>query len=340
MGNIITSQRLFPNDLNAIINTLQGIGVISGWTCTDGGGWNVAVAAGSGYIGTTAVSTVASTDVTLSAADATYPRRDIIIWDQSTGALAVVEGTPAAVAPVGETNPLKMTSPVLPNMADTDDIMIAEVYVPAAAGSVAACAINDKRMIALATPDQLLTTAGDIMQRGASVAARLAIGTAYQILQVNAGATAIAYVSNKKSIQVSPVPMAATVFNGVYPGSRLVNGSSSEAYFSFPIPSDFHALSKAVVVVIPEAGGTGNLYRGVSTKWGATGEANDANTDTIEMTTVAVVASQTLDDDVSAALTGIAAGDRVGMAWVRRADLASDTSEAACWVIHLLIEYT
>ena len=39
------------------------------------------------------------------------------------------------------------------------------------------------------------TTQGDIIQRGASADERLAIGTALQILQVNAGATALEYVA-------------------------------------------------------------------------------------------------------------------------------------------------
>jgi hypothetical protein len=196
MGNTITSQILFPNDLNAIINALGGTGVVSGWTCTDGGGWVVDVAPGTGYVGTSVKTTSVVTSLTHDAADASKPRRDAIVWDTSAGALAIVKGTAAAIAPVGETNPLKMTSPVLPDMTAPDDIMVAEVYLPAGAGSIAACTINDKRMLVQKAPDQLLTTAGDIIQRGSSGAERLAIGTAYQKLRTNSGASALEWAND------------------------------------------------------------------------------------------------------------------------------------------------
>ncbi|MCR4341804.1 MAG: hypothetical protein NUW01_18165 [Gemmatimonadaceae bacterium] len=109
------------------------------------------------------------------------------------------------------------------------------------------------------------------------------------------------------------------------------------AYFSVPIPTGFTTLSKAVIVCYPAQ--TGDLRYSVATSWGADGEARTANTDAIAATTRAVTADEMDAIDVSAALTGIAAGDYVGLAFTR---LGSDVLDTITGfrVLGLLLEYT
>lgn len=80
--------------------------------------------------GTVETTHVAATQQTMSAADATNPRRDLVYVDQA-GAIGTVTGTPAA-------------SPVLPTLA-ADRLALAEVYVAASATVLAASDIEDLR---------------------------------------------------------------------------------------------------------------------------------------------------------------------------------------------------
>ena len=135
---------IFDNDLEAMHRAVKGIGVLSGWTVTPASGMTVTVALGVGYIGTAKKETVAGTNLTVPTADPYNPRRDIIIWDASSGVLAIVAGTPDEVYPAGETAPLNMQAPAPPNL-ETDDILIAEIYVAAATTIITAGNIFDKR---------------------------------------------------------------------------------------------------------------------------------------------------------------------------------------------------
>ncbi len=82
--------------------------------------------------------------------------------------------------------------------------------------------------------------------------------------------------------------------------------------FVFFIPTDFTSLTDAVVVLIPDA--TETLNWSVTTDFGASGEASTANSDS-ETSSTSATANQILEADVSATLTGLAAGDYVGMIW-------------------------
>jgi len=124
----------------------------------------------------------------------------------------------------------------------------------------------------------------------------------------------------------------------VYAVSTLVDAQVNMVYFTIPIPSDFTTLTKAVMVII--AVGTGNLYRNVNTSFAATGEAFSTHSDAVVLAAVAVTSGQILDDDISAAFTGIAAGDRVGLQYYRAGDNVLDTVGASVYVLGLLLEYT
>lgn len=107
--------------------------------------------------------------------------------------------------------------------------------------------------------------------------------------------------------------------------------------WTVPIPTGFVTLLKAVVVVFA-VGSTGDLRWEVETDFGATGELMTANADSIATTTQALVSSTITEIDVSAALTAIAAGDYVGLEFIRRGDDVADTI-SDLQVLGLLIEY-
>jgi len=125
-----------------------------------------------------------------------------------------------------------------------------------------------------------------------------------------------------------------------YPGALCANNQDDQVEFSIPIPTGFTTLLKAVIRILPKvAGGPGNLYHQCSSKWAAVGEAHDTHTDSIAVAAAAVVSVQMYEYDISAALTGIAAGDTVGFNYTRVGANALDTFEEAIHVLGLLIEY-
>jgi hypothetical protein len=143
----IDGEIIFDIDYNAIEQALRYTGWITGWDVTGNSTTlSVDVSAGSGRSGGTFVSTSASTNLALSEADPTNPRKDLVIWDSSASSLAVVTGTAQAVSPGGETDPRKMVSPPPPDITDPNDIIIAVVYVPAGATRGTDCTIIDKRV--------------------------------------------------------------------------------------------------------------------------------------------------------------------------------------------------
>uniref|UniRef100_A0A6M3KDE3 Uncharacterized protein n=1 Tax=viral metagenome TaxID=1070528 RepID=A0A6M3KDE3_9ZZZZ len=125
---------------------------------------------------------------------------------------------------------------------------------------------------------------------------------------------------------------------GDFSGSSFADPQDDNVRFVVPIPSDFSTLTKAVVVVLPA--GTGDMYRDVTTDFAATGEAYNTHSDSIAKTAVGVTNGQIFDDDISAAFTGIAAGDRVGVVYKRWGADALDTVGTTVYVLGLLLEYT
>ena len=97
----IDEEIIFDIDYNSIEQALRGTGFISGWATTGNGSTlSVDVAEGAGEAEGTSKTTSGSTNVVLTAAHATKPRKDLIIYDTSESALAKVDGTAAVVNPV------------------------------------------------------------------------------------------------------------------------------------------------------------------------------------------------------------------------------------------------
>ena len=131
-GDNDIQSRFFQEDIEILVAGISGLDcVLSGLAVTGGADMTPAVAKGS-VLSNGVMFAVAAADVTVSAADATNPRIDLIVVN-SSGALAVRAGTAAA-------------DPKPPSRS-ANDVVIASVYVPANDTAIATTQIKDRRML-------------------------------------------------------------------------------------------------------------------------------------------------------------------------------------------------
>lgn len=129
---------LFQEYLEVLTEGLQGLNyVVSGGAVTGGADMTPAVA-DLFAVSNGSLFFVAGADVTVTTADATHPRIDLIVMT-SAGAFAVRAGT-AAAAPK-------------PPARTTNDVVLAAVYVPATDTSIGSTAITDLRVISNDFPE-------------------------------------------------------------------------------------------------------------------------------------------------------------------------------------------
>lgn len=125
--------RLFQEDIEILVAALDGLDcVLSGCAVTAQGSPDMTVAVAKGAVlsnGT--MFAVAAGNVTVTAADGSNPRIDLIVVN-SSGTKACRAGTPAA-------------SPK-PPARTANDVVIAQVYVPAAATTITTARITDRRV--------------------------------------------------------------------------------------------------------------------------------------------------------------------------------------------------
>jgi hypothetical protein len=127
----------FQEYLEVLVAGLSGIDcVLSGLVVTGGADMTPAVAKGS-VLSNRVMFAVAGADVTITAADATNPRIDLIVVT-SAGALAVRAGTPGAYV-AGASAPK-------PAARSANDVVIAAVYVPATDTSIETTKCIDMRV--------------------------------------------------------------------------------------------------------------------------------------------------------------------------------------------------
>lgn len=98
-------------------------------------------------------------------------------------------------------------------------------------------------------------------------------------------------------------------------GGFAMNAAAEVIYFNFAVPSDFSSLTSVEVVV--REGGTGTVDWTFATNFGADGEAYNNHTDSATADGFDTSSAGTIDTiDVSAAFTGLAAGDHVDASFV------------------------
>lgn len=132
-GESNIQSKLYQEDLEVIMAGIDGLDcVLSGCAVTAQGSpdMTVAVAKG-GVLSNGVLKPVAAGNVTVTAADATNPRIDLIVVNAS-GTKACRAGTAAA-------------APKPPNRT-ANDVVIAQVYVPAAATTITTARITDRRV--------------------------------------------------------------------------------------------------------------------------------------------------------------------------------------------------
>ena len=152
-----TRKDLFTeNDLNSLKQGIDGYGVYSGLTATVGTGLQVVIATGSAYFAGTKVTKSSTTSVNLTAANATLPRRDIIVL-ASDGTISAVDGT-AALQNVSGDSSFQLFDPY-PPAVPSGKIILCEIFVGAAATSLSSPYILDKRVL----------LDGDVLRSGENV---------------------------------------------------------------------------------------------------------------------------------------------------------------------------
>ena len=122
---------------------------------------------------------------------------------------------------------------------------------------------------------------------------------------------------------------------GTYDSVRLTDGVDVLTRMTIQIPNSIATVSSAFAFVIPEA--SGNMRRSVTTNFAAVGETYQTHTDSIAAGEVAVTQDELEPIDLSDALTGIVAGDFLGVAFTRHGSHASDTVDADCHFLGILI---
>ena len=104
---------------------------------------------------------------------------------------------------------------------------------------------------------------------------------------------------------------------GQFP-TALIN-STNAVYFKMRVPSDFTQTVTAVIVMIPDT--TETIQYDVDTNFGAVGELYNVHSDSITDATASATVNVILQTDISTSLTGLAAGDYLGI------NFSSDTAD-------------
>jgi hypothetical protein len=129
---VVDGDTVYTDDINQIIDALQQNGVIDGFAVSTSSGLTVSIASGNAYVNGKKVSRDTSQTVTLSDADASLDRIDLIVLDEN-GDASAIEGTP-------------LTNPV-PAPFSATKVVLAYVTVSAGASSLSSSDITDERII-------------------------------------------------------------------------------------------------------------------------------------------------------------------------------------------------
>lgn len=127
-------------------------------------------------------------------------------------------------------------------------------------------------------------------------------------------------------------------YKGAYASVNMSDNVETTARQTFIIPDDITAITRAVVIIIPDA--SGNLYWSCATNFGqvCANEDYQTHTDSIALNASAVTADEIECIDITAGLTGVAGGDLVGIEFVRDATNALDTINDVVHYIGILIQ--
>lgn len=140
MVQFVDGQRLQKLDFDALAGALKGSGVLSGFSVTTGTGLNIVVDGGELMINYARVS-LATTTLSISTPDSTYPRKDLVY--ATTASTGIKTGTPQEANPPDTWGPYSAT-PKPPNVS-SGEVALAELWVPANTTTLSSEWIIDKR---------------------------------------------------------------------------------------------------------------------------------------------------------------------------------------------------
>jgi hypothetical protein len=126
-------------------------------------------------------------------------------------------------------------------------------------------------------------------------------------------------------------------FNNYGTGENANTSQVTQIYFTLLIPSDFSTLVSAAIVMLTTS--ATNLRNDVATSFAAKDEAFNAHTDSIAENTFAMGENTIEHLNIAGALTGLAAGDVLGILLTRHGDDAADTV-GTLDVLGVYIEYS
>lgn len=193
--NIADLYGLQPVDRDAVTEAWDGNAVISGLTSAEKGtpDMSVDVAAGAARAGGSYYLFSSTTNVTLTAAHATLPRKDLIVLN-SSGTLTKRDGTAEAAAPTGQVRRFTYR-PAAPELT-AGDTVLAEVYVAPTVTQIFNADISDRRVVLRRYYPATLTPLGAVIDTGDAGPSKTQIdGTnhAYYVLDYADAATETAY---------------------------------------------------------------------------------------------------------------------------------------------------
>jgi len=112
-------------------------------------------------------------------------------------------------------------------------------------------------------------------------------------------------------------PASYPVSNAYIGIGYALDANAEACRATFRVPHNYTTLVGAIVEFVPE--GTGTFDYTVATEWGAAGEGKDNDSDSVTEDGVAGTSTKLGELDVSAAFTGIVAGDLVNITFTRDA---------------------
>ena len=146
-----------------------------------------------------------------------------------------------------------------------------------------------------------------------------------------------------RNVLTTPLEFFAGVIDpdatiGSFPAVSMTDGADITAYTYMLIPTNFQAFVSADLLIV--AGGTGDMRFSIDTTWGGAGtETYNSASDNIAAGQIAVTLNLINSIDISAALTGVAAGDLVGIKFIRLAANVLDTVGAVCYMVGVRLKY-
>jgi len=187
---------------------------------------------------------------------------------------------------------------------------------------------------------------GDTLATDADITTHAGIATAHQDAPgliathtSNASAHHAGYSAPTRSFWVAPENVSGIGGTEAAKGdyyAQLLVGANEGCGFSFGVPADFSSLTTVKIWGIEKGTNTPTLDWTATTDFGADGEAFNNHSDSATADGEALVADQKEAIDISAAFTGLAAGDSVGV--IFQLDAVSGTTPGI-WVIGLEFKY-